>query len=353
MVLQQAIKDLDDGYKRFFSGQNRRPGFRARHRWQSSFRIPQHGGLLRVEPLSRSVGRLNLPKLGWIRFRWSRPVVGDIRSVTLSQDRCGDWWVAILVKTVGADVAEPASMDAEHVRGLDLGVAQSVTLDSGPSIQLPTPTKGDLKHAAKLARRVSRKQKGSKNRAKAQNKLNRTRRRWRRQLRDAQHKLSTTLIRENQAIIVEDLDVQQMTRRATGKRVRQKSGLTRSILSQNWGSFRAMLEWKARAAGVIVERVNPAYTSQRCSSCGLVDADSRRSQAVFQCTACGHKENADTNAAKNIRAAGLSSVKARGVLIRPERSNLPRQGTTKRVLIGGLLTCLSDTDVAGPGIPAF
>jgi putative transposase len=337
MVLQQALKDLDAGYQRFFAGQNARPRFRSRHHWPLSIRIPQDKNTLRVERLSGSVGWLNLPKLGWVRFRWSRPPEGVIRSVTLSRDACGDWWVSILCQLPGEVAPQPTVVDAEQVRGLDLGVAQSVTPDEGPPGQLPTPSAGDRRHAAKLARRVSRKRKGSKNRAKAQKKLNTFRRRWRRRRVDAQHKLSNRLIRENQAIIVEDLKINSMTRRARGARVRQKAGLNRSILSQGWGGFRALLEWKGRSVGTLVERVNPAHTSQRCSSCGVLDAASRLSQAVFACTGCGHAENADVNAAKNIRAAGLSSLKARGVHVRPGRLRSAGQRAKKREPIGNQL----------------
>jgi len=289
---------------------------KSRHHWRPAMRLPQRGQL-RVERLSGSVGRLNIPKLGWIRFRWSRAPIGEIRSVTLSQDACRRWHVSLLCRTETHAVEQPKTIDEEHFRGLDMGIARSVTDDRGAPGQAPTPTAGDRQHEAKLARRVSRKKKGSNNRGRAQRALNRFRARWMARRTDYQHKLSTKLIRENQGIAVEDLKIQPMTRRAKGKRVRQKAGLNRSILSQSWGTFRAMLEWKGCAAGVIVERVEPAYTSQTCSRCGAVDADSRQSQAVFVCTTCGVSLNADHNAARNIRAAGLSSIKARGVRVSP------------------------------------
>ena len=310
MLLQQAIRDLDTAFTNFFTKRARYPRFRSRHRWQPSLRIPQDKITLRVERLSGSVGRLNLPKLGWIRFRWSRPLKGAIRSATLSRDACGDWFVSLLCATDAQDVTEPTEVDPEQFRGIDLGITRPVTTDDGRHHTVPTPTAAGRRHAAKLARSVSRKQKGSTNRARAQNRLNRFRRQWRNRRTDAHHKLSNTLIAENQGIAVEDLTIPNMTRRAKRKRVRQKSGLNRSILSQSWGDFRAMLAWKGHAAGVFVERVSARHTSQMCSVCGVIDAASRPSQASFVCTACGHAENADVNAARNIRAAGLSSVKA-------------------------------------------
>jgi len=324
-VLQQALKDLDTAYKRFFNKLARYPRFRSRHHWMPSMRLPQRGQL-KVERLSASVGRLNLPKIGWVRFRWSRAPIGAIRSVTLSRDACGRWHVAILCRTENHAPGEPSVIEAAHFRGLDVGIARSVTDDTGDHAQAPTPTREDRRHTAKLARRVSRKVKGSKNRGRAQLALNRFRARWMQRRKDSHHKLSTKLIRENQGIAIEDLKINHMTRRAKGKRVRQKAGLNRSILSQGWGSFRTKLEWKAAKAGVIVERVEPAYTSQTCSACGVVDAASRRSQAAFVCTACGASLNADHNAARNIRAAGLSSLKARGVRVRPAPASVGTGG---------------------------
>jgi len=334
MLLQQAIRDLDDAFTNFFAKRARYPRFRSRHHWQPSLRIPQDKTTLRVERLSRSVGRLNLPKLGWIRFRWSRIPEGSIRSATLSRDACGDWFVSLLCATEVQDVVETTEVDPEHFRGIDLGITRPVTTDDGLNHNIPTPTKGDRRHAAKLARAVSRKQKGSANRAKAQHRLNRFHRQWRNRRTDAHHKLSNTLIAENQGIAVEDLKIPNMTRRAKRKRVRQKSGLNRSILHQSWGSFLAMLAWKGRAAGVIVERVSARYTSQTCSVCGVIDVASRPTQASFVCTACGHADNADVNAAKNIRAAGLSSIKACGVHVRPCPLRRARQRTMKQVPTG-------------------
>jgi len=319
------LQDVDTAYNRFFSGRARYPRFRSRHHWRPSFRLPQDAGTIRVERLSASVGRLKLPKLGWIRFRWSRAPVGEIRSDTVSRDSCGDWHVSLLCRTEEAGVGEPTTIEAEHFRGLDLGIASSVTDDNGDPAQAPTPSAGDRKHAAKLARRVSRKKKGAKNREKARRRLNRFRRRQRRKLTDFQHKLSTKLIQlpfGRLRFAPHHQGIKHMTRRAKRKRVRQKAGLNRSILAQSWGSFRTLLEWKGAAAGVFVERVEPAYTSQTCSRCGVVDAASRQSQAVYVCTTCGFSLNADHNAARNIRAAGLSSLKARGVRVSPRTASV-------------------------------
>jgi transposase len=140
--------------------------------------------------------------------------------------------------------------------------------------------------------------------------------------KDWVEKISTRLVREFDRIRVEDLDIGRMTRSAKGsierpgRNVRQKAGLNRGILGSGWGLLVHRLEDKAPGR---VEKIHPAYTSQRCSACGRVDAKSRKSQAVFACTVCGYACHADVNAARNI-AAG-HAVTARGGTGSPERVN--------------------------------
>lgn len=159
-------------------------------------------------------------------------------------------------------------------------------------------------------RSVSRKVKGSCNRKKAVKRLAALHRRIAHQRNDWLHKLTTSLAKEHPVIAIEDLKVSNMsasargTAAAPGKNVKSKSGLNRSILDQGWKEFRRQLEYKLKANGGQLIAVNPAYTSQTCSSCGHCERDNRKSQALFACVACGHTAHADTNAAMNILAAG-------------------------------------------------
>ncbi len=135
-------------------------------------------------------------------------------------------------------------------------------------------------------------------------------------------KATTKLAHDYDTIVIEDLKVKNMTKSAKGtlsnpgKNVRQKAGLNRSILSQGWGIFRRRLTDKATNATtpVTIVVINPVYTSQRCSKCGHTEKKNRKSQAVFSCQSCGHIDNADVNAAKNIHAAGLAVTGRRGIL---------------------------------------
>jgi putative transposase len=131
---------------------------------------------------------------------------------------------------------------------------------------------------------------------------------------DFLHKTSTEICKTHAIIVIEDLQVSNMSRSAAGtiaqpgKNVRAKSGLNRSILDQGWGEFRRQLEYKQKWRGGLVIAVPPHHTSQRCAACGCVSPENRISQSQFQCIECKHTENADLNAARNILAAGRAVI---------------------------------------------
>lgn len=138
-------------------------------------------------------------------------------------------------------------------------------------------------------------------------------------------KLSTKIAKNHSVVVLEDLNIAKMTRAAHGSGVRQKAGLNRSILDQSWGRFGEMLTYKLEASGGQVVKVNPAYTSQTCSACGVIDADSRRVKR-FTCRACGHDADADHNASLNILAAGLAVTACGGSRWRPGEAGTTEDG---------------------------
>jgi len=312
---QQALRDLADAYSRFFKGQNRRPTFKRKGRARESFRVTKYG--VRVERLSKSVGRIRLPGVGWVRLRYSRPLDARICNATIYR-RAGRWYVSVCCE---ADT-EPAPANASGgVVGLDMGIARTITTSDGATYQAPAQDRVRLRRLQKsLSLKqgpVKGKRRASKNWRKALARLQRFKAREADKLRDFHHQTTTALIRENQAIVVEELVVSRMTRRARGKGRASKAGLNRSILAQGWSAFRQMLEQKGAHAGVTVVAVPPAYTSQTCHHCGYTACENRKSQAVFACVSCGHRANADVNAARNIlKAAGLA-VSACGDVVRP------------------------------------
>ncbi len=197
--------------------------------------------------------------------------------------------------------------------GIDRGVAVSAALSTGELLHVPGLTGRERARLRWLERRLARSQRGSARRGRVRLALARLRARETDRRKDWAEKASTDIARRFDLIRVEDLQIPNMTRSAKGtpedpgRSVRQKAGLNRGILRSGWGLLVRRLQDKAPGR---VEKINAAFTSQRCSACGQVDPKSRESQAVFRCTACGYARNADVNAARNI-AAG-HAVTARG-----------------------------------------
>ncbi len=298
--LQQTLRRLEAAYQRFFAGQGGYPRFKRRG---------QEPGLRFPDPkqfaLDQDNARVKLPKLGWQRMRQSQGVPGVLKNASVTTER-GKWFVSLQVEL--PDVLPCA--DVQPTLGIDLGVALFAATSDGRTVAPLDALRKQQRRLRHAQRAVSRKVKGSRNRRKAVDRLGRLHSRIAAQRNDWLHKLSTGLADAHPVIAIEDLLVAAMsasaagTATAPGKRVRQKAGLNRAILDQGWAEFRRQLEYKCAARGGAVVSVPAAYTSQACSYCGCVDAGNRTAQARFSCVACGHTENADLNAAKNILAAG-------------------------------------------------
>ncbi len=308
-VQQQALRDFAQAMAAFFDPQNPagRPSWRKAGRHEG-FRIVGRGGQWDVRRVSRKVGQAWVPKAGWVRFRWSRAVPPGAKSYRVTKDRAGRWHIAFAV--IPEPVPTPGNGQAV---GIDRGVAVSAALSTGDLLHCPAPTARERIRLRRLQRKLARAKRGSNRRGRVKCAIARLRARETDRRTDWVEKVSTDIARRFDVIRVEELKIGNMTRSARGTRdnpgrnVRQKAGLNRGILRSGWGLLVRRLEDKAPGR---VEKVRPAFTSQRCSACGQVDRDSRESQAVFRCTACGFADNADVNAARNI-AAG-HAVTARG-----------------------------------------
>lgn len=317
-VQQQALKDFTQAMANFFRGTHRRPTWRRRGQGDG-FRIVGSRGLAwDVRRLSRNVGEVKIPKVGWVRFRWSR-AVPDAKSFRVTCDRAGRWHVAFA--TIPETIPAPGNSDTV---GVDRGVAVSAALSTGELMNVPTLRGTEKARLLRLQRKLAKAKRGSNRRAKikaaiAKLKAHETDRR-----KDWIEKTSTSLARRFDVIGVEDLKISNMTRSARGtveqpgKNVRAKAGLNRGILAAGWGQLVTRLEHKAPGR---VVKINPAYTSQRCSACGIVDREARESQATYRCRSCGYAANADVNAARNIRNAAGHAVSARGGPGLPEPVN--------------------------------
>jgi putative transposase len=309
-VQQQALRDFSKAMTAFFDPANPagRPSWRKAGR-DEGFRITgRRGRQWDVRRVSRKVGQVWVPKAGWVRFRWSRTVPAGVKSYRVTRDRADRWHVAFAV--IPAPV--PAPGNGESV-GIDRGVAVSAALSTGELLHAPALTGRERIRLRRLQRKLARAKRGSNRRGRVRHAIARLRARETDRRKDWAEKVSTDIARRFDVIRVEDLKIGNMTRSAKGTRenpgrnVRAKAGLNRGILGSGWGLLVRRLEDKAPGR---VQKIRPALTSQRCSACGQVDRDSRESQAVFRCTACGFAGHADVNAAINI-AAG-HAVTARG-----------------------------------------
>ncbi len=298
-VQQQALRDFAQAMRNFFGGTHRRPTWRKADKHDGFRQVglkPRH-----IKRLNRRYGQVWIPKVGWVRFRWTRAIAHTVKSYRVTLDRSGRWHIAFA--TIPDPIAGPGD---GSVVGVDRGVAVSAALSSGELLRAPGLRSGETKRLHKLQQRLARAQHGSHRRARTKLAIAKLRARDTDRRRDWVEKTTTDLARRFDTICVEDLNLRAMTRSARGTperpgtRVAQKRGLNREISRQGWGLLVVRLKHKARGR---LELVPAAYTSQRCSHCGHIAPENRKSQAVFQCVACDAGPcNADVNAARNIAA---------------------------------------------------
>ena len=304
IVQQQALRDFDQAKRHFFGQTHHRPRWRKRDR-DEGFRIvavtPDH-----LRRLNRRHAAVFVPKIGWVRFRQTRPIPEDVKSYRITRDAAGRWHIAFA--WVPPTIPGPGTGE---VVGLDRGVAVSVMTSEGEALRAPTLSEPLAERLVRLQRRLAHAGRGSNRRHRIQRAIARLRAHDAARRKDWVEKATTKLAARYDVLKVEDLRVTAMTAEGGAR----KRGLNRGILSNGWGLFVQRLEQKA--AGRVV-RVAAPYTSQRCNACGHIAPESRESQAVFRCVACGFHANADQNAARNI-AAG-HAVTVRGARNRKRRA---------------------------------
>jgi putative transposase len=306
-VLQQTLRDLDAAWKKCAKEGVGAPRFKKRGRCRESFRFPA------PSQFKFDSRRVFLPKLGWIGFFKSREMQGEPRNLTVFE-RAGRWYMSVCCKH---DVATPVHPSASVV-GIDMGVTRLVTVSDGTVINPIHALRKYERQLARAQKNLARKTKGSNRHRKARLRVSRIQEKIANVRKDYLHKVTTKLSKNHAEIVMEDLSVKNMSKSARGtiekpgNNVKAKSGLNKAILDQGWSMFKTMLEYKQMERGGTLVLVDPAYTSQTCSACGVVDKLSRESQSGFLCKSCGYSINADLNAACNILRAGGHPVPARG-----------------------------------------
>ncbi len=299
--LQQTLKNLEKAFKDGFDKKQslkRVPRFKKK-RASDSFRYPQ--GF----KLEQESNKVFFPKIGWVKYRNSRQVIGDVKNMTIS--RKGKHWYVSIQTEYEAEIQHHKSTS---MVGIDMGITRFATLSDGSYIE---PLNSFRKLSKKLAfeqRKLSKKVRFSANWKKQKQIITRLHERIANARLDFLHKTSTEISKNHAMIVVEDLKVRNMSKSSKGnieqpgKNVKAKSGLNKSILDQGWGMFVSFLEYKQAWSGGDVMRVNPQYTSQICPSCHHVSRDNRKSQSAFACTECGFKANADLVGALNVLERG-------------------------------------------------
>jgi putative transposase len=329
--LQQALQDLERAYSHFFAQRAGFPKFKKKGR-SDSFRYPEPKQI----QLDQANSRIFLPKLGWLRYRNSRDVVGKVKNVTVSK-HAGKWFVSIQTeREVNWPIPQGGAV------GMDMGIARLATLSDGTFY---APLNSFKRHEARLRKAqqaLSRKVKFSNNWKKAKARLQRIHSQMANARRDFLHKVSTAICKSQAIVCIEDLQVRNMSKLAAGtadapgKNVRAKSALNKAILDQGWYEFRCMLEYKLAWKGGRLIVVPPQNPSRTCPCCGHVLSDNRQTQAWFECVACGY-ENKRAGGLSRQRAGGLSRQRAGG-LSRQRAGGLSRQraGGLSRQRAGGL-----------------
>jgi putative transposase len=306
VVLQQALADLNTAYRNFFnslSGTRRGrkvapPRFRSRKDGRQAIRFTRNA---RFAVLAN--GKLRLPKVGDVQVRWSRGLPAEPSSVTVVKDAAGRYFASFVVQTTDEALPESSS-DV----GIDLGLTHFAVLSGGTKVTTPKFLRQAARKLRKLQQALARKQKGSNNRKKAVVKVARAHARVADTRRDWLHKLSTQIVRENQAVYVEDLCVTGLAR----------TRLAKSVHDAGWSQFTAMLEYKTARYGRAFVKVDRFFPSTRmCSDCGAVGEKQALNIREWTCL-CGSTHDRDVNAARNIRAAGRADLNDRGAQVRPE-----------------------------------
>jgi putative transposase len=298
VVLQQSLRDLDAAYKNFFDGlkggrpRMGAPRFKSKRDSRQSVRFTANARW-KITP----DGKLSLPKIGDVPVRWSRTLPSQPSTVTVAKDAGGRYFASFVVMTDGTEVLPETTPEV----GIDLGLTHFAVLSDGRRITAPKFFRRAERRLRKAQRNLSRRTEGSANRRKAVVKVARAHARTADARRDFHHKLSTTVIRENQAVYVEDLAVKGLAR----------TRLAKSVHDAGWSAFLTMLEYKAARYGRTFAKVDRFFpSSQVCSACGVKDGPKPLAVREWTCENCGIVHDRDVNAARNIRTEGRKTVAA-------------------------------------------
>lgn len=297
IALQQSRIDLKTAYDNFFrklkAGQSTNLKFKSKHNPKNSYRTISISNSIRVEE-----NRIKLPKLGFVKFRKSREVLGNIRSATVSKNILGRYYISVLCET---EIQKLPEVDSQI--GIDLGLKDFCIISNNTKIPNPKYLRQSEQKLIKAQRKLSKRVKGSNNRFKQQKVVFKLHEKIRNQRLDFLHKLSTKLINENQVICLEDLQVKNMVKNHC---------LAKSISDVSWSKFVEFLKYKSEWYGRKLVQVDKFFPSSKmCSNCGNIKSDLKLEDRVYHCPHCGLKIDRDYNASLNILREGLRILSGR------------------------------------------
>lgn len=287
-----SLRNLDAAYKRFFKEKKGFPKFKSKRKPTQSFQFHQNYSV------DFKTGYVKMPKVGNVECRFHRTFEGKLKTATVSRNPAGQYYISILVDD-GLEPPEPVDYREEDVLGIDVGLSHFAITSNGEKIENPRHLRNSLKRLQTLQRRVSRKKKGSNNRRKAVNKLARLHLKIKNQREDFQHNLSRRLIDENQAVAVEDLNIQGM---------QKNHCLAQAVSDVGWYGFIQKLAYKAKWSGKTFIQIDRWFPSSKtCNQCGLLSGlDMDLSVREWICPHCGTHHDRDINAANNIKRQGYT-----------------------------------------------
>ena len=307
-ALCHSVINLEKAYQGFFKSGNGFPKFKSRRGRQS------YQPTLNNSKIDQAAQIVKLPKFKEpIQFVCSRPFEGTVKNITVSRDPSGKHFISVTVET-GKDTTTPQPYS--DILGVDLGLTRFATTSSGEVIENPRYLKVSLDKLAKEQRRLWSKVKGSNNRNKQRVRVALAQEKIRNQRNDFLHKTSSRLIRENQAIALEDLNVEGL---------KQNRRLARSVSDVGWGEFRRQLEYKAAWYGKTVLVIGRFDPSSKLCTCGVINRTLSLSDRVWTCQSCGTTHDRDILAANNIKRFSLGRVTPEFTPVESDGNKRPRR----------------------------
>ena len=297
--LQQTNKNLDSAFKRFFREKRGFPRFKSKKNPVQSFGVPQN------YIVDFDNNQVKLPKIGWIKTKLSRSFEGILKTATVSMTTTGKFFISILVED-GKETPKKESFGYDGTIGLDVGITDFVTMSDGTKIDNPKFLRDSIQRLNVLQRRLSKTEKGSKNRDKARQKVALQHEKVANQRKDFLHKVSSKIVSDNQAIAIETLNVAGMMKNHC---------LAQSIGDASWSEFFRQLDYKSERYGKTLLRIGRFEPSSKiCNVCGSINRDLKLSDREWTCAGCGTLHDRDVNASINIKKFALQAQNLIGVI---------------------------------------